>query len=564
MNIKNYALLAMLFILTGTAFAQTPQYYVGGATSGGNSYPFGNSGGVGSKVQLLYLPTDFQTTPPSGNITNVYFRAYNATGYNGANNYVNLEVKLSMTSLSTLTSGASTFITPLTTVFFAATYSITFTQAQWFQPIVLSTPFPYTTGSNILVEVSLSSASATKYIATGNGSGVRRMWGTSGQSSTSNGDNIMYDIGFDIMTGPPCPVPTGLAASNIVSTGATLSWTPVAGSAGYDYLIDQNATVQYPNTPTTITGTSVNATGLTNSTNYYLHVRNRCSATNFSPWVTIPFTTLPPCKPPIGFHTTNLAYNFTNINWSVWPSAQSYDYVVDQSSANPTGTTGVINTTATSAPVPGLTENTWYFVHIRSLCAGNEISDWSLDSFLTPIVCRPPQLTVDHISVDEGVTYWPAIPTAYEYEYALTEASTPPAVGTKYQFTSIHTSALKDGKDYFMHVRAYCKSVEVFTKSDWSTVSFKTFALGVNNANGTELNLSVYPNPIKDKMYIELTGYVDGTATLQLTDVTGKVLKQVDVTTGKTVVDMAGQAPGIYMLKYSDLSINKTIKINKE
>src|SRR5690242_2011284 len=99
MNIKNYVLFALLFIVSGTAFAQTPQYYVGGATSSGNSYPFGNGGGVGSKVQLLYLPTDFQTMPPSGSITNVYFRCYNSNLYLGTNNYVNLEVKMGLTSL---------------------------------------------------------------------------------------------------------------------------------------------------------------------------------------------------------------------------------------------------------------------------------------------------------------------------------------------------------------------------------------------------------------------------------------------------------------------------------
>jgi hypothetical protein len=74
------------------------------------------------------------------------------------------------------------------------------------------------------------------------------------------------------LTGPPCPVPTSPTATAITSSTATVGWTGVAGSVGYDYVVDQNAGNPSA-TPTTTTGTSVNLTGLTPSTNYYLHVR---------------------------------------------------------------------------------------------------------------------------------------------------------------------------------------------------------------------------------------------------------------------------------------------------
>ncbi len=550
---------AMLSSLS--SIAQTPTYATGLGTSN-NVFPFGSSSS--NKVQWLYLSSDFTPTMPTGQITKVYFRTWSGSGYNAT--YGNLNIRMLSTTATGFAS-TSTFVTGATPVYSASTFSTGTLGSYTWWSVTLQTPFSYMAGDNLIVEIEQNSlsGSVTANCQAGPGGTTRRLWGSYGSTTpTGSGTGSYGDIGFDIVTGPPCPAPTNLAAANITSSTADLSWTAVSGTTGYDYLIDQNATVQYPNTPVTTMATTVNATGLTPATNYYLHVRNRCSATNFSPWITIPFTTLPPCKPPVGFHTTDLSYNYAKINWSPWASALSYDYVVDQSPAAPMGTTGVINTIATSAPVPGLSENTWYYVHIRSLCAGNEVSNWSLDSFLTPIICRNPELAVDHINVDEGVTYWSPVPTAYEYEYALTQSSTPPAVGTKYNYTSIHTSALKDGVDYYMHVRCHCESVGVFSTSGWSTVSFKTFPLGIDEATGKEINLSVYPNPVKEMMYIEISGNVNGTGKLQLLDIAGKTLRQMEINRNKTPIDMSGYPAGVYILKYEDLSRNKTIKINKE
>lgn len=392
---------------------------------------------------------------------------------------------------------------------------------------------------------------------------VRMVYGGTPAAITPCGSTTYGEVeDYDFVIVSPCAgPPTGLNATNITSQTATVSWNAFTPTVGYDYIVDQNATMP-SGTPTVTTGTSANITGLTPSTNYYLHVRNKCSATSFSAWGHYPFTTLPPCKPPVGFHTTNLSPTFTNINWAAWPSATSYDYVVDQTPAAPAGTTGVINTTATTAPIPGLAENTWYYVHLRSLCAGNEVSDWGLDSFLTPITCRAPQVHIDHINTDEAVAYWEAVPTAYEYEYAINKSSTPPAVGTKYSQLSIHTSALQDGVDYYFHIRSHCESVKIKSTSDWSTASFKTFALGVNNI-GNGLQMSVYPNPVQEKVYVELAGQRGQDAVITLIDITGKALKRVNVTGNKQAIDMTGLSSGIYILEYADTDRKSVIRINK-
>ena len=89
-----------------------------------------------------------------------------------------------------------------------------------------------------------------------------------------------------------CDTVTGLSVSAITSTSATVSWTAVAGSLGYDYVVNTSASA--PATPgTTTTATSVPVTSLFAGTSYYAHVLDSCGAGNLSAWITVPFSTLP-------------------------------------------------------------------------------------------------------------------------------------------------------------------------------------------------------------------------------------------------------------------------------
>lgn len=379
-----------------------------------------------------------------------------------------------------------------------------------------------------------------------------------------NGSSNPNHREIEVFAGPPCPGPTNLSVTSILSTSATVSWTGVAGSFGYEYFVDQNPTPVWPYTTTPTAGTSANVTGLQAGTNYYLHVFNKCSAINFSPWENFPFTTLPPCLPPINFRMTNLTPTAGTINWDPWPSALDYDYLVDQSRNAPTSTTGLQNISTTSDNIGGLKENTWYYVHIRSKCAAGEMSGWSLDSFLTPIPCRPPTLNIQNIDVDHAVAYWAAVPTANQYEYALTSSPTPPALGTKYPYTSIQASSLNDGKDYYIHVRSYCTSVGVDGISDWATASFKTWPVNVNNVNAAAVAVHAFPNPVKGVVTIQVTGNRLGVAGIVVTDMAGKTVRTADVSAEKTDIDMSSLPAGMYLVKYTDQSTTEVIRVTKQ
>ncbi len=92
-------------------------------------------------------------------------------------------------------------------------------------------------------------------------------------------NNIFFDISNTNFTiGAPvvcnADVPAGLAASNVLTTSAVLSWTAVPG-ASYDLRYREVGVSTW--TTTAVTGISLNVTGLTTLTQYEAQVRSKCS-----------------------------------------------------------------------------------------------------------------------------------------------------------------------------------------------------------------------------------------------------------------------------------------------
>jgi len=112
------------------------------------------------------------------------------------------------------------------------------------------------------------------------------------------GDMAIDDI--SLKEAPTCIEPSGLTATNVLSSTATISWTAsvTIPSGGYEYY--QNTTNTAPTTTTTATGSvaagilTKDLISLTANTTYYVWVRSVCSASDKSDWTSfVSFTT--PC-----------------------------------------------------------------------------------------------------------------------------------------------------------------------------------------------------------------------------------------------------------------------------
>jgi len=91
---------------------------------------------------------------------------------------------------------------------------------------------------------------------------------------------------------PSCVEPSGLVASSITSTSATISWTASSSSpsAGYEYEVrtsgaaGSGATGLVANGTTAAAIVTANISGLTPNTSYSFYVRANCGSSNFSTW----------------------------------------------------------------------------------------------------------------------------------------------------------------------------------------------------------------------------------------------------------------------------------------
>ncbi|MFZ1527173.1 MAG: GEVED domain-containing protein [Ferruginibacter sp.] len=125
------------------------------------------------------------------------------------------------------------------------------------------------------------------------------------------------------VTVPSCLPPGTPSVSAITASSATFSWTAVAGASGYQYQVSTSATP--PASGTATAGTSVNATGLGASTQYYAHVRTDCGAGGFSTWLTVPFIT--------SCNSTNIPYS-ENFNSVTAPAAPPCIVIQDLNGAS--------------------------------------------------------------------------------------------------------------------------------------------------------------------------------------------------------------------------------------
>ncbi len=173
-------------------------------------------------------------------------------------------------------------------------------------------------------------------------------------------------------SGPTCSAPTGLAASSVTSSGATLAWSPVTGATGYRYVLDQLAAT--PTTSGTLTtATGYAASGLAAATTYYFHLRTQCG-TDTSNWVVTSFTTAAStgCTQPASLTVTNTSATGVRLTWTAMAGATGYEHANTTSSAPPTSGTLATGTTVSYS---GLTASTMYYAHVRTKC-GTAFSPW--------------------------------------------------------------------------------------------------------------------------------------------------------------------------------------------
>ncbi|MDD9266039.1 fibronectin type III domain-containing protein [Paenibacillus sp. GCM10023248] len=174
-------------------------------------------------------------------------------------------------------------------------------------------------------------------------------------------------------TTPPDNV-TNLAVSNLTATSLTLTWNASSSSDCIGYDVYRGSTLVG-----SVTGTTYNATGLTQATQYTFTIKAKDAANNISSGTSTTVTTsssadtIPPANV-TNLTTSNITQTGLTLNWtaSVSSDVASYDIY--------NGTTFLANVTGTTYNVNGLAASTAYTLWVKAKDAsGNVASGTSVD-----------------------------------------------------------------------------------------------------------------------------------------------------------------------------------------
>ena len=112
-----------------------------------------------------------------------------------------------------------------------------------------------------------------------------------------------------------CDVPSGLTASTITSTGATLNWTAVTGASSYNVQYKEVSASSWISTSSSTTSATIN--GLTASTAYEFQVQTVCSSGGSSYSASFTFTTTTIVLPSV----------CKACSYQPWCDGSSYNYI---------------------------------------------------------------------------------------------------------------------------------------------------------------------------------------------------------------------------------------------
>lgn len=170
---------------------------------------------------------------------------------------------------------------------------------------------------------------------------------------------------------PTCGTVSGLAASSITATSATISWTALSGALNYDVEYKLSAASTWTTAATATTATSVSLSGLAELSLYDWRVRANCTGATGA-YAAAQFTTLssaPTCGTVSGLAASAITTSSATVSWTALSGALNYD-VDYKANSSATWINAATATSGTTVNLSGLTAGTLYDWRVRANCTG--------------------------------------------------------------------------------------------------------------------------------------------------------------------------------------------------
>ena len=344
-----------------------------------------------------------------------------------------------------------------------------------------------------------------------------------------------------------CPAPTGIAATNLTSTSATITFTPPAsGPVGYTVTYTQTSpTVGTPLTQSG-TGSPITINGLTPGAGYTVSLVSNCSTTGTAPTsapLTVNFITPSICAPVTGLAVSAISANSATVTFTPAPTGTTYTILYSALGQ----ATQVLTTANSPATLTGLLAGQAYTINVVSTCGSSQTSVVATATFNTAAAAPTGGSAIQIQPTSANITFTaPAGAVAYTITYTAagntgtTTGTAPPMALTNLTPNTTYTVTI---------VATYPGGGQ----SAPITFTFTTGVLATRSAlAGGEL--AVFPNPAHASFTVSLPALgAARTAQLELVNTLGQRVRQqtLVLTAGGTqaAVDASSLPAGIYLLR---------------
>ncbi len=183
-----------------------------------------------------------------------------------------------------------------------------------------------------------------------------------------------------------------------------------------------------------------------------------------------------------------------------------------------------------------------------------------------PIVCETPTgLFTNNITINKARLNWTLVPGAVQYEVWYKKAT---AATWKKKFVTginnkLNLKNLQCNKDYVWQIRTICDTVGVDVVSDFSPVQNFTTLICREGENIMEDNISVYPNPAADLVFVNSNEQINR---LTIIDMAGKTIMEINNSDlFVDGIDVSQLPAGMYVLRIETINAinNQQIIISK-
>ncbi|QDK78002.1 hypothetical protein EXU85_05115 [Spirosoma sp. KCTC 42546] len=192
------------------------------------------------------------------------------------------------------------------------------------------------------------------------------------------------------------------------------------------------------------------------------------------------------CQIPQGSYIYNLTYQSASLSWSYYGSNSPTYQLQWRISGNATWTTNPVLTTPGTS-LTGLTNNTTYEWHVRSICAAGDTSAYTSTQTFQTKCDLPYALQIANVTHQSAQLAWyaPVSGATYEVQWRSVGAATwtiVPGLTANY----LNLASLPEDTSFEWKVRTICSTTET---SDFSTgPSFRTICLPPSNVRVTLIN----------------------------------------------------------------------------